>query len=84
MKFTRLQTLNAWTNDDTDLNYRINLADVDVRTLLEASQYRGPQTLLQYDQLALAMRTKKAFTKFVEATIHHLPCVLIFLVPARW
>lgn len=81
MKFTRLQTLDAWTNDDTDLNYRINLADVDVRTLLEASQHQGPQTLLKYDQLALAMRTKKAFTNFVEAPIHHLPYVLfVFLV----
>jgi len=61
-------------DSDIDLNYRINLTDADVRTLLaEASEEQGLRTLFKYDQLSLAMRTKKAFANFVEATIHHPP-----------
>lgn len=61
-----------------DLNYRINLPDADVRTLLsEASQHLGLTALLKFDQLNLAKRTKKAFENFVEPTIRHLPCVPI-------
>ncbi|THH32874.1 hypothetical protein EUX98_g1340 [Antrodiella citrinella] len=57
-----------------DLNYRINLSDADVRVLLaEASEPQGLRALLNYDQLGLAIRTKKAFANFVEAAIHHPP-----------
>ncbi|KAK7680399.1 hypothetical protein QCA50_016639 [Cerrena zonata] len=56
------------------LNYRINLPDADVRTLLAEQSVRDSLALLQqYDQLKLAMRTKKAFVDFTEPDITHLP-----------
>ena len=63
-------------NARVDLNYRVTIPDADARTLLtDPSQHQGLQRLLKFDQLGLAMRTKKAFSDFVEDPIHHLPCV---------
>ncbi|KAI0074264.1 DNase I-like protein [Panus rudis PR-1116 ss-1] len=57
-----------------DLNYRINLPDSDIRTLLaEASESGSLDILQRYDQLKLAMRTKKAFPHFAERKITHRP-----------
>ncbi|CAL1710188.1 unnamed protein product [Somion occarium] len=57
-----------------DLNYRINLPDADVRTLLaEEPKLESLSLLQQYDQLKLAMRTNKAFNDFSEHTITHSP-----------
>lgn len=57
-----------------DLNYRINLADGDVRELLSSSQGTGNiPLLLQYDQLKTAIASGKAFTGFSEHTITHMP-----------
>ncbi|KAI0088373.1 Endonuclease/exonuclease/phosphatase [Irpex rosettiformis] len=58
-----------------DLNYRLNLPDSDVRTLLTRKQDRAwnvPE-LLKYDQLNTAMRTRSAFANFKEFPITHLP-----------
>ena len=58
----------------TDLNYRINLSDADIRTLVSEQPERGSLALLQqYDQLMLARRTKKAFSDFLEYKITHPP-----------
>ncbi|KII91616.1 hypothetical protein PLICRDRAFT_514320 [Plicaturopsis crispa FD-325 SS-3] len=58
----------------TDLNYRIDLSDSDIRDLLAISLVReNIGTLLRYDQLHNAIRTKKAFEIFKEAVITHLP-----------
>ncbi|KAH8102042.1 DNase I-like protein [Cristinia sonorae] len=58
----------------SDLNYRINLADADIRALLsDASESHGLPVLTKFDQLGLAMRTKKAFTDFEEPYIHYPP-----------
>ncbi|KAH9933096.1 DNase I-like protein [Amylocystis lapponica] len=56
------------------LNYRIELSDADVRTLLssELGDDELP-VLLEYDQLRLAIRTKKAFEGFAEHPITHAP-----------
>ncbi|KIK38519.1 hypothetical protein CY34DRAFT_809249 [Suillus luteus UH-Slu-Lm8-n1] len=57
-----------------DLNYRIDLADGDVRELLASS----PGTdnipiLLKYDQLKTAIASGKAFAEFSEHAITHMP-----------
>ncbi|KAJ6625186.1 DNase I-like protein [Mycena sp. CBHHK59/15] len=58
-----------------DLNYRIDVPDADVRTILASEECNDKkfETLLQYDQLKSAMRMKKAFDVFSEAPITHLP-----------
>lgn len=57
-----------------DLNYRINLADGDVRELLSSSLGTGNiPLLLQYDQLKTAIASGKAFTGFSEHAITHMP-----------
>ncbi|KAG2754311.1 DNase I-like protein [Suillus brevipes Sb2] len=57
-----------------DLNYRIDIADGDVRELLASS----PGTdnipiLLKYDQLKTAIASGKAFAEFSEHAITHMP-----------
>lgn len=57
-----------------DLNYRIDLADGDVRELL--TSFPGPGNvplLLKYDQLKMAIASGKAFTEFSEHAITHMP-----------
>ncbi|CCL99367.1 uncharacterized protein FIBRA_01385 [Fibroporia radiculosa] len=59
-----------------DLNYRINLPDIDIRQLLRSqseSRDLDWKILLGYDQLRLAMRTNKAFELFSEHPITHPP-----------
>ncbi|KAI0696327.1 Endonuclease/exonuclease/phosphatase [Cytidiella melzeri] len=58
-----------------DLNYRLNLSDPDVRSLLAQEQDRplNLPELLKYDQLKTAMRTRSAFAHFKEFPITHLP-----------
>ncbi|KAJ7850016.1 Endonuclease/exonuclease/phosphatase [Mycena olivaceomarginata] len=59
----------------TYLNYRLDVPDVDVRTILAAEEWAESryETLLQYDQLKSAVRTNKAFNMFSEGPIVHLP-----------
>ncbi|KAL6304662.1 DNase I-like protein [Sparassis latifolia] len=57
-----------------NLNYRINLPDIDVRTLLSSDLgIKDLRVLLSFDQLGLAMRTGKAFEGFHEHAITHIP-----------
>lgn len=58
-----------------DLNYRIDLPDEDIRTLLfsHKSGIDSIQTLLLYDQLRDAIRNDKAFLEFREHPITHFP-----------
>ncbi|KAJ7802539.1 DNase I-like protein [Mycena olivaceomarginata] len=58
-----------------DLNYRIDVADADVRIILAAEEWAESryETLLQYDQLKSAVRANKAFDMFSEGPITHLP-----------
>ncbi|KAF7349358.1 Inositol polyphosphate 5-phosphatase OCRL-1 [Mycena sanguinolenta] len=66
-------------NDDgsavVDLNYRLDLADADVRTILSSEEWAESryETLLRYDQLKSAARANKAFDMFSEGPITHLP-----------
>ncbi|KAG2058062.1 DNase I-like protein [Suillus hirtellus] len=56
------------------LNYRIDLADGDVRELL--TSFPGPGNvplLLKYDQLKIAIASGKAFAEFSEHAITHMP-----------
>ncbi|KAG2108377.1 DNase I-like protein [Suillus discolor] len=56
------------------LNYRIDLADGDVRELL--TSFPGPGNvplLLKYDQLKMAIASRKAFAGFSEHAITHMP-----------
>ncbi|KAF9810224.1 hypothetical protein IEO21_07066 [Rhodonia placenta] len=58
------------------LNYRINLSDADIRSLLlSPPELRQSETrlLLQYDQLSTARRKKHAFENFLEHPITHPP-----------
>ncbi|KAG1752256.1 DNase I-like protein [Suillus lakei] len=56
------------------LNYRIDLADGDVRELLSSSPGTGNiPLLLKYDQLKTAIASGKAFAKFSERAITHMP-----------
>ncbi|KAG1867495.1 Endonuclease/exonuclease/phosphatase [Suillus tomentosus] len=68
--------LTRWMIDlaVTDLNYRIDLADGDVRELL--TSFPGPGNvplLLKYDQLKIAIASGKAFAEFSEHAITHMP-----------
>ncbi|KAG2134783.1 DNase I-like protein [Suillus clintonianus] len=57
-----------------DLNYRIDLADGDVRELLSPSPGTGNiPLLLKYDQLKMAIASGKAFNGFSEHAITHMP-----------
>ncbi|EMD36828.1 hypothetical protein CERSUDRAFT_83851 [Gelatoporia subvermispora B] len=57
-----------------DLNYRINLPDADIRSLLSSAlKQRDLDILQQYDQLKLAMGTGLAFEDFSEGQISHPP-----------
>ncbi|KAH9903242.1 DNase I-like protein [Cubamyces lactineus] len=58
-----------------NLNYRIMLQDADIRALLapEDMQEENIKTLRKFDQLAFAMRNRKAFEDFVEPPIAHPP-----------
>ncbi|GLB39715.1 putative inositol polyphosphate phosphatase, catalytic domain homologues [Lyophyllum shimeji] len=61
-------------NPRTDLNYRLDLPDTDVREILSSPAWEGkPGTLLRYDQLKKAIRTGRAFSGFNENPITHLP-----------
>ncbi|TFK75551.1 DNase I-like protein [Pluteus cervinus] len=55
------------------LNYRLDLPDQDVRDILDSQYEDKLETLLKYDQLRKAIRTKKAFEGFLEHSITHLP-----------
>ncbi|PCH36777.1 DNase I-like protein [Wolfiporia cocos MD-104 SS10] len=56
-------------SNDSDLNYRINLSDSDIRGLLSSE----PDLIDDEIRLGLAIRTKKAFDGFCEHPITHLP-----------
>ncbi|KAI0357724.1 DNase I-like protein [Trametes cingulata] len=59
----------------SDLNYRITLPDADVRTLLASDELKEENisTLRRFDQLTIAMRSRKAFEDFTEQPISHPP-----------
>ncbi|KDQ56675.1 hypothetical protein JAAARDRAFT_194649 [Jaapia argillacea MUCL 33604] len=64
----------AHTASTTDLNYRIDLSDGDIRTLLGSHlREQNFQILLRSDQLNTAIRRGEAFEGFKEANISHLP-----------
>ncbi|KAF8494032.1 Endonuclease/exonuclease/phosphatase [Gautieria morchelliformis] len=75
---TRPLTANLWETDMlfwlVNLNYRIDLPDEEIRTLL-MSEPRGIEygTLLAYDQLRTAIRHKRAFVGFLEHDIKFPP-----------
>lgn len=57
-----------------DLNYRIDLSDSDIRTLLKSEpKDRNIESLLAFDQLRYSMRTGKSFQGFTEHEITRLP-----------
>ncbi|THH21414.1 hypothetical protein EW146_g123 [Bondarzewia mesenterica] len=57
-----------------DLNYRINLPDDDLRTLLATgSAVDSDSVLLPFDQLTYSIRTRRAFDGFTEHPIRFLP-----------
>ncbi|KAL0945822.1 hypothetical protein HGRIS_012107 [Hohenbuehelia grisea] len=56
------------------LNYRLDLPDADVRTILRTWPPESRcSTLLKYDQLRNAMQSHRAFGSFAEAEISHVP-----------
>ncbi|TFK52904.1 DNase I-like protein [Heliocybe sulcata] len=58
----------------SDLNYRIDLPDSDIRTLLKTEpRERGIETLLEFDQLRHCIRDGKSFAGFTEDRITRLP-----------
>ncbi|KAJ7023466.1 DNase I-like protein [Mycena alexandri] len=58
-----------------NLNYRLDVPDPDVRTILGSEDWAEDrfETLLRYDQLKSAVRANKAFDMFDEGPITHLP-----------
>ncbi|THV02214.1 DNase I-like protein [Dendrothele bispora CBS 962.96] len=57
-----------------DLNYRIDLPDQEVRTLLSSEHWSDHgKYLLKYDQLKNSIENKHAFDMFSEHEITHLP-----------
>ncbi|KAJ7178211.1 DNase I-like protein [Mycena filopes] len=64
-----------WMSNYVDLNYRIDVPDADVRTILGSPEWKEERfgTLVQYDQLKAAVRAGKAFDMFDEGEITHLP-----------
>lgn len=70
-------TLNLYQSDVLfwmgDLNYRINLSDSDIRTILTSYPDSGVQHIVAYDQLRNSIRSNEAFSHFVEHPITHFP-----------
>ncbi|KAH7928356.1 DNase I-like protein [Leucogyrophana mollusca] len=68
-----------------DLNYRLDLPDADVRSLLgsHSAEMVTIPTLVKYDQLKRGMRTEKAFAGFREHGITHLPTYRFASGPLR-
>ncbi|KAJ7742592.1 DNase I-like protein [Mycena metata] len=72
-------TCNVFESDAlfwmVNLNYRIDVPDADVRTILGSEEWAEDRftTLLPYDQLKSAVRANKAFDMFDEGPITHLP-----------
>ncbi|EPQ50828.1 DNase I-like protein [Gloeophyllum trabeum ATCC 11539] len=61
-----------------NLNYRIDLSDSDIRTLLKSEpKDRNIESLLAFDQLRYSMRTGKSFQGFTEHEITRLPAGLL-------
>ncbi|KAF5365199.1 hypothetical protein D9758_005326 [Tetrapyrgos nigripes] len=57
-----------------DLNYRVDLPDAEVRTLLQSNHWEnGTEILMKYDQLKKAIHHKEAFEIFTEPEITHRP-----------
>lgn len=57
-----------------DLNYRIDLSDSDVRTILASKHWTNRlETLYKYDQLRTAISNRRAFEPFSEFPITHVP-----------
>jgi phosphatidylinositol-bisphosphatase len=57
-----------------DLNYRVDIPDLDMRTILASNSWANKyDVLLKYDQLRTAMKSEKAFANFKEGAISHLP-----------
>ncbi|KAL1692679.1 hypothetical protein GGG16DRAFT_50999 [Schizophyllum commune] len=57
-----------------DLNYRIDLSDSDVRTILASKHWTNRlETLYKYDQLRTAISNRRAFEPFAEFPITHVP-----------
>ncbi|KAL4243376.1 inositol 1,4,5-trisphosphate 5-phosphatase type II family protein [Abortiporus biennis] len=57
-----------------NLNYRVNLSDSDIRTLLNPKYgNRNISTLLKYDQLKFAIKNSAAFPNFHEHSINFHP-----------
>ncbi|KAK0459184.1 DNase I-like protein [Desarmillaria tabescens] len=71
--------MTLWESDAVfwmgDLNYRIDLPDLDVRAILLEKCWEGSrfETLLPYDQLKNAICSQKAFDVFTEFPITHRP-----------
>ncbi|KIJ42241.1 hypothetical protein M422DRAFT_780052 [Sphaerobolus stellatus SS14] len=72
----RVLSANVWESDMVfwlgDLNYRIDLPDNEIRTMLSPEQ-RELDTLLDFDQLMNAIRYQNAFFGFSEHDIDFLP-----------
>ncbi|KAK0195909.1 DNase I-like protein [Armillaria mellea] len=72
-------TTTLWESDAVfwigDLNYRIDLPDLDVRAILLEDCWEGDrfETLLPYDQLKNSIRSQKAFDVFTEFPVTHRP-----------
>ncbi|KAK7460941.1 hypothetical protein VKT23_008869 [Stygiomarasmius scandens] len=57
-----------------DLNYRVDLPDLEVRTLLSSEHWKDcNKVLMKYDQLKNSIQNKHAFDIFSEHEIKHLP-----------
>ncbi|KIL66111.1 hypothetical protein M378DRAFT_192118 [Amanita muscaria Koide BX008] len=57
-----------------DLNYRIDLPDIDIREILSSKIWENKDGIMQeHDQLIKSRRTGKAFTNFHEAQIRFPP-----------
>ncbi|KAK0226427.1 DNase I-like protein [Armillaria fumosa] len=73
------ETTTLWESDAVfwmgDLNYRIDLPDLDVRVILSEECWEGNrfEALLPYDQLKTSIRSQKAFDVFTEFPITHRP-----------
>ncbi|KAI3614190.1 oculocerebrorenal syndrome of lowe [Moniliophthora roreri] len=66
--------LERYNTRYSDLNYRIDLPDYDVRFMLAVEHWNKKyEMLLRYDQLTNAIKNNKAFDIFLEHPISHLP-----------
>ncbi|KAG7449826.1 DNase I-like protein [Guyanagaster necrorhizus] len=72
-------TTTMWESDAVfwmgDLNYRIDLSDLDLRAILSEKCWEGNrfEILLPYDQLKTSVHSQKAFDVFTEFPIMHRP-----------